>query len=286
MKKKKYLFFFKILVSIFILYFLLKKIDFIQVISTLKQIKFGIIVFLFFTTFLKLLIEIINWKIFLQISPEYKPKIGEIIKSHFIGHSLRFLVPGGHGIIGKIYFVENKKKDTFLSLSIEKFFQIWLIVLFAAFSSIFYFKGIDLYLKISLLLLIFLIPFLLVLFHKIKFLQNYKLYIFKYQTRIPTIIMLQICYMIITVLQYFMILSPFSEISFFQTLISIPLILFANTIPITYAGLGLREVFAIKVLSNYQIQSEIAVAASLIVFFFNSVLPALVGLYFIIRKKS
>jgi len=285
MKKKKLLFFFKIFISIIILFFLLRKIDFIHIISIFKQIKFGTIMFLFFTTVVKLFIEIINWKMFLQINPQYRPKIGEIIKSHFIGHSLRFLVPGGHGIIGKIYFVENKKKDTFLSLSIEKFFQIWLIIVFAAFASIFYFKEINLYLKFLLLLLIFSLPFLLILSNKIKFLRNYKSYITKYQTRIPLIISLQIFYMTITVLQYFMILSLFSEITFFQTMISIPLVLFANIIPITYAGLGLRETFAIKVLTNYQIQSEIAVTASLIVFLFNSVLPALVGLYFIVRKK-
>ena len=286
MKKKKFLFFFKILISIIILFFLLKKIDFIQIISIFKQIKFGIIIFLFFTAILKLLIEIINWKMFLQINPQYRSKIGEIIKSHFIGHSLRFLVPGGHGIIGKIYFVENKKKDTFLSLSIEKFFQIWLIIVFAAFASIFYFKGINLYLKFFFLLLIFSIPFLLILLKKIRLLKNFKSYISKYRSRIPLIISLQFFYMLITVLQYFMILSLFSEITFFKTLISIPLVLFANIIPITYAGLGLRETFAIKVLANYQIQSEIAIAASLIVFLFNSVLPALVGLYFIVRKKS
>ena len=122
--------------------------------------------------------------------------------------------------------------------------------------------------------------------NKIKILQNYKSYISKYQTKIPIIILLQIFYMIITVFQYFIILLLFSEISFFQTLISIPLVLCANIIPITFAGLGLRETFAITVLANYQIQSEIAVTASLIVFLFNSALPALVGLYFIVRKKS
>ena len=66
---------------------------------------------------------------------------------------------------------------------------------------------------------------------------------------------------------------------------TIPLILFSNLIPITYAGLGLREKFAIEVLSKYGISSEIAITASLTVFIFNVLIPAVVGLYYIIRSK-
>ena len=210
MTKKQLLFFGKVFISCIILFFLLKKIDFIRVASIFKHIKFEILLFLLITTILKLIIEIINWKMFLQINPEYRSNFREIIKSHFIGHSLRFLVPGGHGIIGKIYFVENKKKDTFLSLSVEKFFQIWLIIIFAVFASIFYFREINLYLKVVIFILVFSLPFLLILLRKIRFLKNFKTHILKYKIRIPVIVLLQIIYMLITVLQYFSILSSFA----------------------------------------------------------------------------
>jgi hypothetical protein len=68
--------------------------------------------------------------------------------------------------------------------------------------------------------------------------------------------------------------------------VSIPLILFSNLIPITYAGLGLREKFAIEVLAKYDISSETAITVSLTVFIFNVLLPALIGLFYIVKSKK
>ena len=68
-------------------------------------------------------------------------------------------------------------------------------------------------------------------------------------------------------------------------LVTVPLIMIANIIPITVSGLGIRETFALEVLGNFGIEPELAVGTSLTVFFINTVLPALIGLYFLVTKK-
>jgi hypothetical protein len=61
---------------------------------------------------------------------------------------------------------------------------------------------------------------------------------------------------------------------------------FSNSIPITVAGLGLRESFAIHFLKTAGITAEQAVSATLSLFFIQDVLPALIGTWFLVRTKK
>jgi len=115
--------------------------------------------------------------------------------------------------------------------------------------------------------------------------QKFIEYVKAYKKLTPRIIALQIVYMFITFFQYHAIINHFAELSFSKIIISTPLVILANSIPISYSGLGLRETFALEVFSKYGIASEVIITATLTVFFFNTVIPALVGLGIIIRQK-
>ena len=284
--KKRLIYIVKISITLVILFFIFRKIDFQMLLFTFKQIKLWIIAVIILTTCIKILIEYRNWGYYLKIDPQYSPSKSEIFRSLMIGHSLRFLLPGGHGVIGKMYFVNNKKMMTFMSLGVEKFFQIWINFVFASFASIFYFRHKSIVPTILIFVFILAFPFLVYLIKHIKYNSKFDVYFKQYLKIVPRICYMQGIYMALTILQYYLILNIFSEFHPFSAIISIPLILFANVIPITYAGLGLREKFAMEVLSKYNISPEIAITASLTVFIFNSVLPALVGVYCILRKKS
>ena len=97
---------------------------------------------------------------------------------------------------------------------------------------------------------------------------------------------MQITYMFLTIFQYFILVNAFLRFHIFSAIVSVPLILSSNLIPITYEGLGLREKFAIEVFSKYTISAEIAVTVTLTIFLFNSILPAIVGLVLFLRKKK
>ncbi len=95
----------------------------------------------------------------------------------------------------------------------------------------------------------------------------------------------QIIFVFITFYQYFILLRNFVDINFFKIMISVPLIHISHIIPLSFNGFGLRETFAIEVFSKYGIGPELAVTATFLIFFFNSVVPALIGVYYIFRIK-
>lgn len=282
--KKQVSFIFKLLVSLVILIFIYSKIDFSMFATNIKQLSFFTIIILIITSLLKHVTQGLNWYYALSINPKYKPTSYDIIKSYLIGVSLGFVLPGGHATYGKMYFIENSKKATFVSVLIEKFFQTWGNLIYASISAIFFFKNIDIWIRISISLAVVISPLVLLLI--IYFIPKYRVHIPTLTKIFPKIIISQLIYVPLTVIQYWLILASFTNITFLQSCISTTLILSANVIPITFSGLGLREYFAIKVLAQYGISNTSAVTAALIIFFINSVLPALIGVGYIINHKK
>lgn len=283
--KNRFIFFIKIILAFVILYFIFKRIDYHSVLDNISKIKTSTLIILFLVALIKVVIQIVNWEKYLRINPEYKPQTKEIISSYFIGDALRFLVPGGYGTIGKMYFVNNHKKDTFISMGVEKFLQIWITLSFAVFASIFYFKEINLAIKLIITAIVWFSPLLLSLLSSIPKLHMIHKYSFEYNKYIPAIMGRQILYMVLTIIQYYVIMTNLVSINFFNVFVAVPLILSANILPITYAGLGIRETFAIEVLHKYGVRASISITCSLIIFAVNNILPALIGVYFIITRK-
>jgi hypothetical protein len=60
----------------------------------------------------------------------------------------------------------------------------------------------------------------------------------------------------------------------------------AGVIPISISGLGIREGLAVYFLRMYGIAAAYAVATSLFLFALNTIIPALIGIYFIYRKRT
>ncbi len=284
--RNRYFYFIKIIITTVILYFIFRKIDFQVLFHSFRQIRISIIAVMLITTAVKIFIEYKNWGHYLTINPEYKPKPSEIFKSHMIGHSLSLLIPGGLGAAGKVFFIENSKSHTFMSLGVEKFFQIWINLLFASFAAIFYFRKINISIPIAVFILVIFLPLFIYWIKHLYRVKSIEKYFMEYIRILPYISLMQITYMFLTIFQYFILVNAFLRFHIFSAIISIPLILSSNLIPITYAGLGLREKFAIEVFSKYTISAEISVTVTLTIFLFNSVLPAIVGLVLFLRKKK
>ncbi|KQC07904.1 MAG: hypothetical protein APR54_05400 [Candidatus Cloacimonas sp. SDB] len=288
MKKKQKLrivYFLKIVITVIILFIIFRKINFSEVVTNFGKLNFQIIILLFITALIKIYLGYKNWGNYLELNPEYESDKTETFRSLMIGYALRFLIPGGYGIVGKVYFVKNKKRSTLVSIGIEKFIQIWTALLFASFAAVFYFQQLSIYLKLSLFVLILFSPLLISLVSRIMkkkakpYLGNYNRFLFAISLR-------QNLFMLFTLLQFYLILNFFGTIDLFTILITVPLILTANLIPISYAGLGFKETFAIGILSRYNISPEIAVTCTLVIFFLNTAAPALLGIYYLIRTRN
>jgi len=283
--QKKVIFVIKILVTIIIIFLISKKVDFLQLIRDFQHISFLTVLIIFSTTLIKLFIQFNNWGKYLQLNSDYYPQKNEVLKSYFIGIALHFVLPAGLGFFGKVYFVNNRKSTTAVSVGIERIFVTWKNLFFASFAAIFYFSTFNLFFKIALLILIFLSPFLLYFFSFIINKENLKKFFKNYLKIVPRIIIMQIIFTFISFFQYYIILKDFVKISFFEVMISVPLVHISHILPVSFSGFGMREIFAIEVFSRFNINPEAAITTTLMIFFMNSVLPAFVGAYLLLRTK-
>jgi len=285
-KSKEIFFILKIVITSFILYFVFRKLDFNALLINFSHLNLLVIMIILVTTVLKFYTQLKNWELFLGVNPHYKPESKEIMISHFVGLALRFFIPGGSAIVGKIFYVENRKKLTLLSLGLEVFFQTWIILLFASVSCFFFFENISKLVITIAFVLILILPLSAWFFEGFLKKDHHKLYLKQYLNFIPKVMPIQFIYIFLTIFQYYIILKTLSGFTLWKAVIAVPLILSSNTIPITYSGLGLRETFAVNVLGKYGIDPHIAVTTSLTIFFFNAVLPAIIGVFFIFRNKK
>lgn len=283
--KNRLFFLIKIVITLTILYFIFRKIDVNLLFDSFRKISLNVLLIMVITTIIKIYIEYRNWGHYLSLNPNYQRKPKDVFLSHMIGHSLSLMLPGGVGVAGKVFFIENSKGHTFMSLGVEKFFQVWINLLFASFAAIFYFRKMNIMIPSVVLVFVIFLPLFIYWIKHLNRKKSIEVYFQEYIKILPRVSFMQITYMFITIFQYFVLVNVFVKYHIFSAIISVPLILSSNLIPITYAGLGLREKFAIEVFSKYSISSEIAVTVTLTIFFFNSVLPALVGLILLIRKK-
>jgi uncharacterized membrane protein YbhN (UPF0104 family) len=281
--KKRISFFLKLAISATILIYIYNKIDLVIFVDNIKHLSLPYIVILIITSLLKHVTQCLNWYHALTINPDYKPNLAEVLKSYFIGLALRFVLPGGHATYGKMYFVENSKKATFFSVLIEKFFQTWGNLFYASIAAIFYFSEISMLLRIVISSVIVFSPILLITI--IYLIPRYRKHTNILRKITPKIILSQLVFIPLTMIQYWLILSSFADITFMKSAISTALILAANVIPITYSGLGLREYFAINVLSKYNITDTSAVTTALVIFIINTLIPAIFGALFIVIHK-
>lgn len=79
------------------------------------------------------------------------------------------------------------------------------------------------------------------------------------------------------VVSLYVLARTFEPVAFTAIAFAFPWILLTNLVPITPAGLGVREGTAVAILQAYGVQTATAVNATLLLFVINSVFPALLG---------
>ncbi len=284
--KKNVRWIFQITFSGIILYLILKKIHLAVIIDNFEKIPFSLITYLLFWVVVKSVFQIINWYHFLKLNKKYQTNKSEIIKTFFIGNALKFALPGGYATFGKAFFLNNNKRDSFLSVAFEKFILTWVNILSLLIGLYYYFDEFSRIYGLLILIIFFVFPFLIPFLKSFFSKDDHISYFEQYRKKIFVTIIFQVIQKLITIYQYYLILNFFGKISFLKNMIASFIVLSSNVLPITISGLGLRESFAMNIYPKYGISAEIAVSASLIIFFINNVIPALPGLIFIIKKTE
>jgi len=78
-------------------------------------------------------------------------------------------------------------------------------------------------------------------------------------------------------LQAYLLLLAFQPVAVTTILMVFPLILLTNLVPLTIGSLGIREIAAIYLLSQFGIPAGVAVSVSLLLFLFDTVIPGVLG---------
>lgn len=208
----------------------------------------------------------------------------EVIKSFFIGYTFRLAIPGGYAEFLKIYYLNGKRYHGFIAYLVELFtvMLIQIILLVWAGLGLFpdqkwFFIGIG----IATISVCICFPYL----KKIKLVRKY---LPDYTIQMKLILkagFLTVLSLIIISSQYQYILNWAGSISWSCTAKSVIFIIYSNSMPFTFSGLGLRENVAVYLFGMFGITAPVAVATSLFVFTTNFLAPALIGLVLILLHR-
>lgn len=275
---------FKLSLSILILVLIFRRIDLGLASKLILEMPLLLLVKIFLLSVLRHYIQLNNWRYSLHLNPLYRYRRDELISSYLIALPLRFLIPGGHASFGKIFYIQNSSRvASFISTTAERLFMTWSTWTFAAIALLWHYPDMNLLLRVVILILVAFMPLYAAIV--LRAVAKWREYHLPYTAQAPKMMLLQVANTIVMYLQYYLILNQMGAINLINTWIGMALTNVSNSIPITVAGLGLREGFAIHFLRDFSFSAEQAVAATLSLFIFQDLIPALVGAVVLLKAK-
>ncbi len=286
----------KITVTIVLLMLILSKIDLKMIRFSIDNVNLKYFIFAFLCSAFFLFSKAFKWRYLLKDQNEYI-SFSTALKSLFAGLSLGIITPGHAGEISRAFFVETKNRIKIaglvifdrlfdllgvfiLSISGAFFFShllgiIAIILCISLISLIMYFKKFNIFLGKAVKK----IAYLRKLFDNIDDINGFNIYSIIYMSILSLIPFMN------GIFQFYFLISAFEKISLKTAFLTVPMIALVNLIPITIAGIGIREGSAILLLSNFNVSSEASASAAFIQFLMNSALPAILGIVFIPRVR-
>jgi hypothetical protein len=209
-----------------------------------------------------------------------------LVRAFFTGYAMRFILPGGHGEIGKMLFVPGSNTGKVVAYLMDKVSFIAVVLVSFVISFWYLFPGKRFYLFIipALILGGFLLIKLLKLDQIVKryFLINYPFLKISYRALVLSLIQF-----VIVIFQYWYLLHSTGIPSKVVAGV-VSIVLTVIMVPVSIAGLGLREWASWKLFQNFRVPQELALATPLMIFTVNVLIPAIVGtiVFLFIRSGS
>lgn len=254
------------------------------------------LVFMLLAMLANISVEAIKWKYLLKETAPISFSLS--LKAVFSGMAAGLITPHGIGdYIGRILFLDTQKRlENIASVLFSRVAQLCITCLTGVLATIYFYcfvkadTRIFVALSVSLLVLAVIVvcwqyrAFLLDRMKQIPWIKKVE-YWFEhlraYSNRLflLTLLLSLLRYVIfstqfILLLQFFNVQLPIEIL-----LIGVVFIFFVKSIIPTFIDLGVRELAALFFFSGYAVVSEAVLAASLSLWFFNLVLPALIGLF-------
>lgn len=281
--KKRLSFLFKYIVGIALLIWILSRVDRAQMIGAISSIHFLVLISLLALAVVNLGVQFLRWKYLVESHSDHYDK-KDLLPSFFAGFALRLMIPGGHAEITKVFLLPGKKRGKVVAFGIEKYFQTYIKLILVLITIPFVFPEYRLILWTTAAIVMasyFILPFIFQhsLMKKIqeKTVNHHRIFVYT--------LLYSLAIFSLLIYQYYILLNDFHSIDIIETSISVIFIWGSGLLPISVSGLGVRENLAVFFLAKYGVPSYAAVGASLFIFFINAIIPAMIGLYFIIKRR-
>ncbi|HRT60649.1 MAG TPA: lysylphosphatidylglycerol synthase transmembrane domain-containing protein [Candidatus Syntrophosphaera sp.] len=275
----------KLLVTALILYGLFRRMDFGKVWQNLLNQPIWLILAILGLAVLRHWWQYLAWQYSLQINPLFVLKRKEVFESYMIGQALRFAVPGSWGIMGKVAYVSNSSKAaSMISCMLERIYVTWSIFVFASLALLYLPHGIPAWARWLLFIGLLTLPVWLYFVTYLN--QRWARLRAGYIRYAPRLTLLMIGATLINHFQYWLMLNLNQAVPFWDVVKRMSLSHLSYSIPVTVAGLGLKESFAISLLSKIGLQAESIASTILTIFIINDVVPALIGAGIFLRMKG
>ncbi len=282
--KQRLSFVLKYMIGLVLLGWILWRVDRREMVRMLLSFDFDVLALLLSIAFVNLAVQFYRWKYLIeQHSTQYEAR--DLLPSFFAGFAFRLMLPGGHAEITKIFLLPGQKRGKVVAFGIEKFFQTYikLFSVLIALPFVFHEYRIPLW---SLAIISVIAYLFLPLFFRLSFMKRFQEKDINYKRVLPGTLLFTVIIFAALIMQYYLLLNDVQSIAFLDTLLSVIFIWGAGLLPITVSGLGVRENLAVFFFAKYGIPAYTAVGVSLLIFFINAIIPAMIGVVFILKKRK
>jgi len=301
----------KVAISIGLLIFLVSYISVDKITKVFLSADYEFILYASILSLVNIYLQAYKWKLVLNHSLG-KVSFMRALHSYFGGVTSGLSTPARIGeFIGRAIPLEefNFFSVTIVSF-IDKIINMIVITFFGAISSVFFYRSFNephFYVDVPLLIIIVSLFSITVymLFNsnffvsvvKRKFKNNQKVLnkisvVDKFLSQSLSvkvkIFSINILYFVVILLQFALLVNAFASYSdIIQLMVIASLILFATTVvlPFSFGDLGVREGAAAYLISMISLSPAIGFNSALVLFIINVILPALIGLIFLIKNK-
>jgi len=302
----------KILIATGILYYLIAYIDYQEIIGALSTANVYLIAAAFLLSFINIYLQYLKWKLTCgSLMSEHNNS--KILTSIFYGLSAGAITPARIGeYFGRAIAFKNKPLLLVTAATlVDKFFPLVIVTFLGSIASIAFIYvnyDVSLYIVLSLFVVVFSLFYILtfiirserfwdnVVFARLRKSNRFTKLLShveslgnldrKYTGKMTVISLLfYFCFLV----QYALLVTAFSHNSdFLIYLWAGNLIIFIKTaIPqISFGELGIREGASVFFLTSFGELSSVAFNAAFFLFFINIMLPALVGLFLLLRRND
>ena len=301
--KKKIFFLLKVLLTVLIVYLVIAKIGFRDLRNSIAIIRYSFAIALIYAlifTFLKAL----KWHYLVRQTSEKGSSLGDAVKSYLVGMVGGLLTPGRVGEIARTIYLEKHKRSLIVYLvAVDKVFDITVVVLLAL-PGLYYYTdwlvvaGAGIILT-GLLAGIFFPHYPLrwlnrLLKHTAKWagvrdrlsLIEEEMESLTTKFKLSFLELTLLCYAM-AIVEFYWLVDNYHPCRIALIFLAQPLIMLVNIVPVTIAGLGIREGTAAVLLAPFGIPHSAALSSAFMLFLLNTALPALAGALLLLghRKK-